>query len=190
MSSRAWARPPLRATVLFLRLRRLLLNSKYLLIQREEGLGFRVDLVASVCPCNHFSQSPDIRHAGKKAMHNDAQTSNNGVFSSAMRLQPRFEKGKAGMYDQLVKQKQHEEEEKRQRREQLAQAQRIKAEEEDRIAQEKAKAAMAVTASAPLPTASAAVAAPVPAYDPPVSSVSYASGSVRSRSPISAMIHS
>jgi hypothetical protein len=99
-------------------------------------------------------------------MHNDAQTSNNGVFSSAMRLQPRFEKGKAGMYDQLVKQKQKEEDEKRHRREELALAQRVKAEEEDRLAQEKGKAALNATVSSSAGSAPAPAPAPVSLYQP------------------------
>jgi len=101
------------------------------------------------------------------AMHNDSQTSHNGVFSSTLRLQPRFEKGKAQMYDQIVKQKQREEEDKRKRRMDQAEQIRAKAEEEDRLLQEKAKQQLSPAASAVAPVADVAAPEFAPDVVPP-----------------------
>lgn len=75
--------------------------------------------------------------------HNDAQTYHNGlcslphivtssgVFSSTLRLQPRFEKNKAHTYDQKVSQRTHQEKEaRRQQKQQQTQLQELKKQQE------------------------------------------------------------
>eukprot|EP01124_Arcella_intermedia_P007815 TRINITY_DN1483_c1_g1_i2.p1 TRINITY_DN1483_c1_g1~~TRINITY_DN1483_c1_g1_i2.p1 ORF type:complete len:472 (-),score=108.89 TRINITY_DN1483_c1_g1_i2:21-1265(-) len=67
----------------------------------------------------------------KKEFHNDAQTDHLGVFSSTLRLQPRFEKGKAQKYDQLVKQRVNDEKEAISKRDQELKALAKQREEEE-----------------------------------------------------------
>eukprot|EP01125_Pyxidicula_operculata_P008162 TRINITY_DN275_c0_g2_i1.p1 TRINITY_DN275_c0_g2~~TRINITY_DN275_c0_g2_i1.p1 ORF type:complete len:1179 (+),score=388.10 TRINITY_DN275_c0_g2_i1:39-3575(+) len=72
---------------------------------KEEGSLMDPSFVAELMRMGQEQAKARGTTSKKKEFHNEAQTDHNGVFSSTMRLQPRFEKGGAQKYDAVVKQR-------------------------------------------------------------------------------------